>query len=86
MGLEAIREYWRNLLSLWKNFSVAADELFEMENSVVVAVHQRGIGRESGAPAEMRLFAVWTFRGPKVVRLETFQSRAEALEAAGLRE
>ena len=35
---------------------------------------------------EFRYFHVWSFRGGKVIRLETFRERAEAFEAAGLRE
>jgi hypothetical protein len=34
----------------------------------------------------MRYFQVWSFRGDKVIRLESFRERVDALEAAGLRE
>jgi hypothetical protein len=34
----------------------------------------------------MRYFTLWTFRGRKVIRIESFPERAQALEAAGLRE
>jgi hypothetical protein len=53
---------------------------------VVAAICQRGVGEESGAATELRYFQVWSFRGGKVIRLEGFRERAEALEAAGLRE
>jgi ketosteroid isomerase-like protein len=53
---------------------------------VVVAVRQRGVGRESGAPAELPYFQVWTFRGRAVIRLEQFRDRDDALEAVGLRD
>jgi hypothetical protein len=44
-----------------------------------------GIGRGSGAAADMRVFNVWTLSGGKVVRLEGgYRDRAEALKAAGL--
>ena len=86
VGVEAISEYTRGLLPAWENFSMTADELLEVENSVVVAVRQRGVGRESGAAGEMTHTAVWTFRGRKCVRLETFSNRADALSAVGLPE
>jgi ketosteroid isomerase-like protein len=44
------------------------------------------LGSESGAPTDLRYYQVWSFRGGKVIRLENFRERAEALEAAGLRE
>jgi ketosteroid isomerase-like protein len=47
-------------------------------------VRQRGIGSTSGVPTEMRYFTLWTFRGRRVIRIESFRERAEALEAAGL--
>jgi ketosteroid isomerase-like protein len=53
---------------------------------VVAAVRQRGVGSGSGAATEFRYFHVWSFRGAKVIRLENFRERAEALEAAGLPE
>ena len=86
LGPEGVKEYMLGVLSAWKDFSMAAEELIDVDNSVVVAVRQRGVGRESETPIEMRFFAVWTFRGPTAIRLELFRERNKALEAVGLRE
>ncbi len=86
LGREGIREFMLGYLDAWTNLTYAAEELIETENSVVVAVHQRGVGTGSGAPTEWQGFHVWTFRGPSVIRLEAFPSREEALQAVGLRE
>jgi hypothetical protein len=40
----------------------------------------------SGVPVELRYFTVWSFRGSKLIRIENFRERGEALEAAGLSE
>jgi hypothetical protein len=40
----------------------------------------------SGVPVELRYFTVWSFRGNKVIRIENFRERGEALEAVGLSE
>jgi hypothetical protein len=40
----------------------------------------------SGVPVELRYFTVWSFRGNKLIRIENFRERGEALEAAGLSE
>jgi ketosteroid isomerase-like protein len=59
-------------------------ELPDAGDSVVVAMLQRGVGGGSGVETELRYFHVWSFRGGKAIRLETFRERAEALEAVGI--
>jgi ketosteroid isomerase-like protein len=86
LGRDGIREFMRAYLEAWTDLSYAAEELIEADNSVVVAIYQRAVGKGSGATTEWRGFHVWTFRGRSVIRLEAFPTRAEALEAVGLRE
>jgi ketosteroid isomerase-like protein len=85
-GPEAIAAYTRGLLENWADFTMEAEELLAAGDSVLAGVHQRGVGRTSGVPTEMRYFTLWSFRGRKVIHLESFRERAEALEAAGLSE
>jgi ketosteroid isomerase-like protein len=84
LGVEGIGEFFRAWLKEWTDFSMTAEDFIEAGDSVVVTQRQRAEGRASGAPAEMAFFAVWTFRGRTVIRIEHFRSREEALEAAGL--
>ncbi len=86
LGVEGIADFMRMYLDAWTTLSFAAEELIEADNSVVVAVHLRGTGTESGAQTEWRGFHVWTFRGARVIRLEVLPDRAQALKAVGLRE
>jgi ketosteroid isomerase-like protein len=87
VGAEAVAAYTRDyLLKPWEDFKMKAEELVEAGDSVLVRVLQSGVGRTSGAPAELRYFTLWSFRGPKVIRIESFRERATALEAAGLTE
>jgi ketosteroid isomerase-like protein len=44
------------------------------------------MGRASGADTRAAVFQVVSFRDEKVARVEGFRDRAEALEAAGLRD
>jgi ketosteroid isomerase-like protein len=55
-------------------------------DSVLVSVRQRGVARASSVPTDTRYYTLWSFRGPKVIRIENFHERAEAVEAAGLQE
>jgi ketosteroid isomerase-like protein len=86
LGLERVAEYTRGFLDPWRRITIEAEEITDAGDSVIVAMCQRGVGEESGAATDFRYFQVWTFRGRKVIRLEGFRERAEALEAVGLRE
>ena len=87
VGPEAIAAYTRDsLLKPWADFTMEAEEIVEMGDGVLVTVRQRGVGRTSGVPAELRYFTLWSFRGHKVIRIQSFRERSEALEAAGLSE
>jgi ketosteroid isomerase-like protein len=86
LGLDGVAEYTRGFLEPWSHITIAAEEIIEAGDTVVVRVLQRGEGVESGALTEFRYFHVWSFRGGKVIRFETVRERADALEAAGIRE
>ena len=62
-------------------------ELIASGNDMVVQ-HVRGEmhGKTSGASVVHTMWAVSTLRNAKVLRVEWFASRSEALEAVGLRE
>jgi ketosteroid isomerase-like protein len=86
LGVERLVEYTQDFLEPWTHIEIEAEEVTEAGDTVVAAICQRGVGSESGAATEFRYYQVWSFRGPKVIRLETFRERSDALDAAGLRE
>ena len=72
---------------VWEHVEQIPTELLDAGDNVVAAVTLRGKGRESGIEVQMRLFAIWTLRDAKVVRVVGgYRDRAEALAAAGLSE
>ena len=85
-GTEAIAAYTRDLLDAWPDYTMEAEEIIAAGDGVLVGVCHRGMGRSSGVPTEDRYYTLWSFRGHKVIRIESFGERADALEAAGLRE
>jgi ketosteroid isomerase-like protein len=85
-GIEAVAAYTRSFLEDQMHLTMEAEEILAAGDTVLVDVRQRGVGRASGVPTEMRYFTLWTFRGHRVIRLESFGERADALEAAGLSE
>jgi ketosteroid isomerase-like protein len=86
VGPEAIAAYMRDLLPAWSEFAIEGEEFLDAGDTVVVGVRQVGRGPSSGAVTELRYFQVWTFRGDRVIRIESIRERADALEAAGVRE
>lgn len=86
LGPERMAEYTRGFLEPWTHITIEAEEIIDAGDSVVAAVLQHGVGSGSGAATEFRYFHLWSFRGRKVIRLETFRERAEAMEAVGLPE
>lgn len=86
LGTEELVEYTRGFLEPWTEITIEAEDITEAGDSVVATVRQRGVGSHSGAPTEFRYFQVWSFRGDKLIRLENFRERSEALKAAGLAE
>ncbi len=80
--IKASRHYW----GTWVDYTVEAEEIIDGGPSVFVLIRERGRGKGSGVPVDRRQYQVWTFRRARVIRWESFDSRAEALEAAGISE
>jgi uncharacterized protein len=82
-GVEAFFVEW---FGAWEDAALEHLELIDAGDSVVAVFRWRGRGRTSGVQAERVFFAVYDLRDGKVVRYRQYETRAEALEAAGLHE
>jgi uncharacterized protein len=85
-GLEAIRGYFAQWARMFDGIDFRAEELIDAGDKVFAWIRFSGKGITSGAPVEMEQAQIWTFRNGKVVRVEEYFDRVEALQAAGLRE
>jgi ketosteroid isomerase-like protein len=85
-GHEGVRENWRDALSVFGEVDFEVKELIDAGDQVLAAIREREVGRASGAPVETTHLAVWTLAEGKVTKLQVFDDRRDALEAAGLRE
>jgi ketosteroid isomerase-like protein len=86
-GVEGFRRWVENVDEVWERLETELEEIIDGDDHVVSEVRMSGRGRGSGVEVDMRVFQVWRFREGKVVRLTGgYRDRAEALEAAGLRE
>jgi ketosteroid isomerase-like protein len=82
-GPGEVREFLREWTSAFDDFGVEGEEAIDAGDSVVLCLHQWGRGKETGAEVESRTWQAFTFRGGKIVHCRGYQSKAEALEAAG---
>ena len=86
-GHEGVRTFWRQWFAAWERADFEYEEFIDAGDSVVTILTQRVRGRTSGIELEWNSYAqVWTVGNGKIVRVEFFSTREEALEAAGLRE
>ena len=86
-GGAAVREFWRAFREPWESISIEPLEMQEVDDNRVLAVCRfRGRGRASGASTDAIFAFLWTFKGGVSVRLQSFATKADALEAVGLRE
>jgi uncharacterized protein len=84
-GLRAVREYLERWEGVWEELETTPEEFIDAGDRVVVTIHFRGRGRESGVEVEARSHHVYTVRDGKTVRMDEFIDRPEAFRAAGLR-
>ena len=86
-GREGAREVFAGFWEAFSSIRPLSTEYIEVGDKVVLAARVRFSGRGSGVEVGGGgVGAVYTLRNRKIVRYQLFQSKAEALEAAGLRE
>jgi ketosteroid isomerase-like protein len=82
------RSEFRSFKEAWdegfESEHMAAQEVFDAGDRVVVVVHHRGRGMISGIEVEQTFAMLWTLRDGRAVRMAIYRTREEALEAAGL--
>jgi ketosteroid isomerase-like protein len=85
-GVDGVRTFLTEWLEVWSDYSFDVEELLLAPDGRVVSLithHGRGAG--SGVPLDLEMAQVATVREGKIVRLDSYGDRSEALEAAGLR-
>jgi ketosteroid isomerase-like protein len=87
-GHDGVRQ-WAN--EVWEVFSEFHNELEEIVEggdgeTVVTVLRTKGRMRHTGLEANLKWAVVWTLRDGKALRAHGYMTKAEALDAAGLRE
>jgi ketosteroid isomerase-like protein len=85
-GHDAVRASLVRWKEEWDDYELLPEEFEAIGDRVVAAVRVRGRGRGSGVEVDARFYDLFTIREGKIVRMDQFTQRSEALEAAGVRE
>ena len=81
-GHDAVRASLVRWKSEWDEYEMLPEEFEQTGDRVLVAVSFRARGRASGIEVDARLYDVYTLRDGKIIRMDQFTQRSEALEAA----
>jgi len=85
-GHQGVRQGWREWLSAFSEIDAEVEELIDAGDQVLAVIRERELGRASGVPVEATHLAVWTLADGKVIRMQMFDGREQALKAVGLEE
>jgi ketosteroid isomerase-like protein len=84
-GRDAVGEWFANWFSTYRrDYHFDIEETRDVGDLVLLFANHHGRGRTSGAEVHGQTGYVYRLRGGKIVRVELYAGRAEALEAAGL--
>jgi ketosteroid isomerase-like protein len=85
-GHDAVRESLARWKAAWDDYKVMPEEFEDRGDRVVVTVRLRGRGRGSGVEIDALFYDVYTLRDGKIVRMDQYSERSQALEAVELGE
>ena len=83
-GHEGVRELWADARNVFGDFRNEPERLIAAGDRVVAMVRICGWGKESGVAVEAKIAHLLSFRGDKVVQVESYEDRDEALREAGV--
>jgi ketosteroid isomerase-like protein len=84
--LDGIAEFLGTWVGEWDDYRFEVEDVIDAGDRVVAIVRDEGRGKSSGVKLERRHAEVWTVRDGKVIRIEPYDHKAEALAAVGLDE
>jgi ketosteroid isomerase-like protein len=83
-GVEGVRRFAEGFLEPWEWVHFDVRDVVEVdEDTVFLAAHVRGRGKDSGVEVEMDIYDVLTFRDGRLVLRRTWPDRAPAIAALG---
>ena len=84
-GHEGLRQWFREWRAPFADYDEAVEDYIDAGDNVVVCFRVKGRGKTSGAEVDTSGWQVYRIENGRAVRIEIFETKAEALEAAGLK-
>jgi ketosteroid isomerase-like protein len=85
-GLDGLRAFLLDWTAPWATYRFENEKAIDLGERVLMLNRDRGLREGSTQEVEGRIAAVFTIRDGKVVRIDAYPTRDEALEAVGLSE
>jgi ketosteroid isomerase-like protein len=85
-GRDGVREWWKDLLDVFPDFTIEAVSVRDGGRVIVAGLCNQAHGEGSAAPLEEFVWQVSEWRDGQLFRWQMYESEQEAFEAAGLRE
>ena len=83
-GPDAVRANYARWMEAWRTQpETTVEEVIDSGDHVIVIACFQGRGRGSGIRVAQRLYEVYTLRNGKVLRVDEFSDRDQAVEAVG---
>ena len=86
IGHAGLRRWLEDWGAAWAEWSIDVEQLIDAGDAVVAFIRMRTTGLGSGIQTDREDAQVFTLRDAKVVRLDYFNDRKQALNAVGLEE
>jgi ketosteroid isomerase-like protein len=81
-GVDGIRRYVESFQEAFDHIRFDAERYSDERGAVVVAIRLTATAKMTKIPAEQRNGAVWTIQDRKVLRIDTYATFSDALDAA----
>jgi len=85
-GHDGVVQFTTAQMEAFEQMTAEPEDFIDAGDRVIVPFRFGGRGRHTGIAIGFSVVHVWTLRDGKAARLDMYATRAEALEAAGLRE
>jgi len=86
-GRQEVRKVWAAFIDAWETVQWEPKEIIDVDHARVIVVNRVQMrGRGSGVDVDATGVQLWTLAAGVAQRVKLYQSKVEALEAAGLSE
>ncbi len=83
-GHAGFGSWLENWGAAWSDFTIEPEEFLDAGDRVASVFHMRATGRGSGVEVDRQDAIIWSVRGGKIVRMDYYNNREQALRTVGL--